>query len=1264
MWLPKANGAKKETGSGSVAVAIDKDKGSQHALKWTIDNLASRGQTISLIHVLCRSHSSSDLEEGTPQQKQQMEKIAKDLFVSFHCYCSRKEINCRDILLEDADKVRAITEYVSSSAIENLVVGSASRNGFMRRFKTDLPTTVSKSAPDFCNVYVISKGKIASVRNASRPAPYQNSMQQCEIDNHHPHTPDKAPKYHDHPNSAGSTPPRPRKSVEADRSPLVKRKPYGDFYDSDSDLSFISPSSHRDSDISFISSGRPSVERSSFSLDFPESARTSRMSTSSEQSIGSNRLGIKFSDPGFLNESSTFSEESGRTSSYSSQSLDDVEAEMKRLRLELKQTMDMYSTACKEALSARQQATELQKLRTEEERRLEEAKSSEEAAMSIVEKERAKAKAALEAAEAAKRLAEVESKRRLTAEMKTMKESDSFSRGFVRYRKYTVEEIEEATSNFAESQKVGEGGYGPVFRGFLDHTSVAVKVLRPDAAQGRSQFQKEVKKKSFFVSDFIQERNTPPITWQLRFRIAAEIATGLLFLHQTKPEPIVHRDLKPGNVLLDYNYVSKISDVGLARLVPAVAENVTQYRVTSAAGTFCYIDPEYQQTGMLGVKSDVYSLGIMLLQILTAKQPMGLAYYVEQAIEEGTLKDMLDPAVPDWPIEEALSLAKLSLQCAELRRKDRPDLGKEILPELNRLREIGEESLESVFYAGNQGKSPNTSQVSIPESPAAESQSYSLFFSPRRVTLFPAYHSGRVTVSASLQHGDSNFSSNSSQTNQEAQNSIAGFLRRDTGLSEADSDFISSNCPKYTRMIVEGVRDLEEWNSWKGSGESERVEEGLGFKEKVIYMVKQKGDGGKVAFLESLGLSLSSAMYLAHYVSSESLPILLDKVKYLKEIFFSGSDEKGLVGKYARRMMLYLSIPIDEDVQQTLSFFEKVFCIEARRGGLDMLGSVDASFRFLLESFPRLLLLSEENDMKPMVEFLESIGIPKYCLGKVSVVNKDSGKLLLKYPWILSPSIQENYSHIVSFFYSESVLKMDIDHAIRRWPLLLGCSASNMEMMVKEFDKLGVRDKRMGKVIPKMPQLLLCKPQEFLKVVCFLEDLGFQKEIVGQILCRCPEIFGCSIEKTLQKKLIFLTRFGVSTTHFPRIIKKYPEFLIYDADKTVLPRLKYLMEIGISEREIAFMIRKFSPILGYSIDKVLRPKFEFLVNSMEKPVREVIEYPRYFSYSLEKRIKPRFRVLKGRNIECTLQEMLGKNDEEFAADFLGLGELQTHSEIS
>lgn len=148
---------------------------------------------------------------------------------------------------------------------------------------------------------------------------------------------------------------------------------------------------------------------------------------------------------------------------------------------------------------------------------------------------------------------------------------------------------------------------------------------------------------------------TPPLSWKTRFRIAAEIATALLFFHQTKPEPLVHRDLKPANILLDRNYVSKIGDVGLSRLVPPnVADNVTQYHMTAAAGTFCYIDPEYQQTGMLGTKSDIYSLGVMLLQIITAKPAMGLTYHVEDAIESGKFAQILDPKVTDWPELERL----------------------------------------------------------------------------------------------------------------------------------------------------------------------------------------------------------------------------------------------------------------------------------------------------------------------------------------------------------------------------------------------------------------------------------------------------------------------------------------------------------------------------------------------------------------------------------------------------------------------------------
>lgn len=210
-----------------------------------------------------------------------------------------------------------------------------------------------------------------------------------------------------------------------------------------------------------------------------------------------------------------------------------------------------------------------------------------------------------------------------------------------------------------------------------------------------------------------QRGNTPPIPWTRRFKIASEVATALLFLHQTKPEPLVHRDLKPANILLDRNYVTKISDVGLARLVPpSVADQVTQYHLTSAAGTFCYIDPEYQQTGKLTTKSDIYSFGILLLQIITAKPPMGLAHHVRRAIERGRFAEMLDPAVPDWPMEETLTFANLALKCAELRKKDRPELGLVIVPELKRLKDFGKNYVVSGPDAssGQTSTGPSTSE--------------------------------------------------------------------------------------------------------------------------------------------------------------------------------------------------------------------------------------------------------------------------------------------------------------------------------------------------------------------------------------------------------------------------------------------------------------------------------------------------------------------------------------------------------------------------
>lgn len=181
--------------------------------------------------------------------------------------------------------------------------------------------------------------------------------------------------------------------------------------------------------------------------------------------------------------------------------------------------------------------------------------------------------------------------------------------------------------------------------------------------------------------------NTPPIPWVDRFRLAWEVASALVFLHSTKPNPIIHCDLKPANILLDSNLVSKIGDFGLSTILnpdirlPAVTSDI------NLNGTVCYIDPEYQRTGIVSPMSDVYAFGMVILQLLTGRKAMALAHIVEAAIMDKKLSDVLDIRAGHWPLEETKKLALLGLSCVEIRRKDRPDLKDKVLPKLLKLKQ-------------------------------------------------------------------------------------------------------------------------------------------------------------------------------------------------------------------------------------------------------------------------------------------------------------------------------------------------------------------------------------------------------------------------------------------------------------------------------------------------------------------------------------------------------------------------------------------------
>ncbi|XP_059075452.1 U-box domain-containing protein 52-like [Cryptomeria japonica] len=211
------------------------------------------------------------------------------------------------------------------------------------------------------------------------------------------------------------------------------------------------------------------------------------------------------------------------------------------------------------------------------------------------------------------------------------------------FHEYPLEDIKATTGNFCNHSKLGGGGSGTVYKGKIGHATVTVKIVGEDSFQGRQEFQREIDilrdirhpnlvkvigacfedgciLYEYMTNGSLADRlsckdSTPSLPWYARIRIATDVCSGLQFLHSLDPDPIVHHDLKPENILLDQNYVGKISDFGLSRRL-----HRDVHKESEPKGTFPYMDPEYLRSGEYSTKSDVYSLGIIFLQLLTGNQ--------------------------------------------------------------------------------------------------------------------------------------------------------------------------------------------------------------------------------------------------------------------------------------------------------------------------------------------------------------------------------------------------------------------------------------------------------------------------------------------------------------------------------------------------------------------------------------------------------------------------------------------------------------------
>ncbi|KAL2931599.1 Cysteine-rich receptor-like protein kinase 10 [Bienertia sinuspersici] len=279
---------------------------------------------------------------------------------------------------------------------------------------------------------------------------------------------------------------------------------------------------------------------------------------------------------------------------------------------------------------------------------------------------------------------------------------------------YDLASIHAATDNFSEKNKLGEGGFGPVYMGVLqDGSKVAVKRLAITSDQGTEEFRNEVllimklqHKNLVRLLGFCVEgaerlliyelmpsggldswlydpQKREQLTWSKQTVIINGIAHGVLYLHEDSRQTIIHRDLKPGNVLLDHDLNPKISDFGNARIYENESDN--EANTITVIGTYGYMAPEYAMDGVYSVKSDVFSFGVILLEIITGRQSIGfhltgngpsLQAYVWRLWSQGRWKELKETNLSNdnENDDEFIRCLHIGLLCVQEDPSERPTM--------------------------------------------------------------------------------------------------------------------------------------------------------------------------------------------------------------------------------------------------------------------------------------------------------------------------------------------------------------------------------------------------------------------------------------------------------------------------------------------------------------------------------------------------------------------------------------------------------------
>lgn len=356
---------------------------------------------------------------------------------------------------------------------------------------------------------------------------------------------------------------------------------------------------------------------------------------------------------------------------------------------------------------------------------------------------------------------------------------------------------------------------------------------------------------------------------------------------------------------------------------------------------------------------------------------------------------------------------------------------------------------------------------------------------------------------------------------------------------------------------------------------------------------------------------------IEHLELPSTVDVMRERVEFLQKLGLSVDD----INEYP----LMLGCSVRKNMIPVLGYLEKIGLPRSKLGEF-------------IKNYPQVLHASVVVELVPVIKFLRGLDVEK----------QDIGYVLQKYPELLGFKLEGTMSTSVAYLVSIGVGPRDIGPMVTQYPYFLGMRVGTMiKPLVDYLISLGLPKKVLARMFEKRAYLLGYDLEETVKpnVECLI-SFGIRRELLASVIAQYPQIIGLPLKAKLSTQQYFFNlKMKIDPEGFARVIERMPQIVILHQHVIMKP-IEFLIGRGIASPDVARMVVKCPQLIALRVE-LMKNSFYFFKSEMGRPIKELVEFPEYFTYSLESRIKPRYQSLQSKGIRSSLAWFLNCSDQRF-----------------